>query len=197
MIGIDNNTKSSQSQSRIKLYAQSPSTSFAAIREIMTLGGRMDVPESRLDDLRDLIRCALELPADDAEMPLPPPRGPASNGELVDNISILPRGTMFYFDIAVGVKVPDIKFFLFARRCGRDDRSIARGVTSWMESRGRGEFCPNFLPALESIAQHRPLDQRTGIQTYIGFLITPSEELDVTSYLSPEALHPQSVRFLI
>lgn len=152
----------------------------------------MDVPESRIDDLRDLITCALGLPADlsdDDELPLPTSRGAGAKGDF-DDLSILLRGSMCYFDIAVGAKAPDVKFYLLARRYASDDRSLARGVTSWMESRGRGEFCPNFLSALQSIAQHRPLDKGTGIQTYISFLITPSGELDITSYLSPEACHP-------
>lgn len=190
MIGVDNNAESSQS--RIKLYTQTLRTSFAVIRKIMTLGGRIDVPETRIDDLRDLIRCALGLPADfpdDAELPPPTSRGTSSK-EGFDDLSILLGGSMYYFDIAAGARAPDVKFYLLARRYASDDHSLARGVMSWMEARGRGEFCSNFISALRGIAQHRPLDKGTGIQTYISFLITPSGELDVTSYLSPEALHP-------
>ncbi|KAI1113186.1 dimethylallyl tryptophan synthase GliD1 [Nemania sp. NC0429] len=190
MIGVDNNAESSQS--RIKLYAQTPITTFAAVRAMMTLGGLKDVPESRIEDLRDFIMSVLGLPADfadDAELPMPMSRSTESK-EGFENLTILLRGSMCYFDLAVGAKVPEVKFYLLARRYASDDRSLARGVTSWMESRGRGEFCPNFLSALQSIAQHRSLDKGTGIQTYISFLISPSGEIDVTSYLCPEALHP-------
>ncbi|KAK7937316.1 uncharacterized protein PG986_014184 [Apiospora aurea] len=59
-------------KSRMKLYMNTPHTSFASVRDIMTLGGRIsgDVVESQLRDLRELIRAVLDLPEgfpDDAE----------------------------------------------------------------------------------------------------------------------------------
>jgi DMATS type aromatic prenyltransferase len=59
-------------QSRMKLYMNTPHTSFASVRAIMTLGGRVggEVVESQLRDLRELIRAVLGLPedfSDDAE----------------------------------------------------------------------------------------------------------------------------------
>ncbi|KAI1502979.1 dimethylallyl tryptophan synthase GliD1 [Biscogniauxia marginata] len=188
MVGVDNSAASSQS--RIKLYFQTPHTSFESVREVMTLGGRVEVPEPRLHDLRDLILSALSLPADyPADAELPRPIYNTSTDNFLD-LSVLLKGSMYYFDIAVGARVPGIKYYALVRRYGRNDLRISRGVTSWMESKGRGAYCQRYLAALECIAQHRPMDKGTGMQTYVSCMFKPSGDMEITSYVSPEAFHP-------
>ncbi|RYP67279.1 hypothetical protein DL770_008646 [Monosporascus sp. CRB-9-2] len=177
--------------SRLKLYFQTPRTSFSSVREIMTLGGLIAVPEASLRNLRDLIVSAVGLPddfPDDAELPCPD-YNPAAKDNFVD-MPILLQGSLYYFDLAPGATIPDIKYYASARRYARSDLSWARGVASWMKSRGRGAYCDRYLGLLESFAQHRSLDEGTGIQAYLSCLFRKDGELDITSYVSPEAFHP-------
>ncbi|RYP59378.1 hypothetical protein DL769_008563 [Monosporascus sp. CRB-8-3] len=181
--------------SRLKLYFQTQRTSFSSVREIMTLGGLIPVPEASLSNLRDLIISAVGLPddfPDDAELPCPD-YNPAAKDNFID-IPILLQGSLYYFDLAPGATIPDIKYYASARRYARSDLSWARGVASWMKSRGRGAYCDRYLGLLESFAQHRSLDEGTGIQAYLSCLFRKDGELDITSYLSPEAFHPSRQR---
>ena len=63
----------SPEKSRLKLYMNTPRTSFAFVRAIMTLGGRFsgDLVEKQLRDIRDLLYAVLGMPEDfpdDAEI---------------------------------------------------------------------------------------------------------------------------------
>ncbi|VUC37198.1 unnamed protein product [Clonostachys rosea] len=179
--------------SRLKLYFQTPRTSFNSIREVMSLGGKIQVPEKSLRDLRDLIVSAAGLAddfPDDAELPLP-----EYNPAAADNFTELPillQGSLYYFDIALGAKTESlgIKYYASARRYAGSDLSWARGVMSWMRSKGRGEYCDKYLSLLESFSPHRSLGGDTGIQAYMSCMFKAGGELDVTSYVSPEAFHP-------
>ena len=59
-----------------------------------------------------------------------------------------------------------------------------------MESRGRGQFVKNYMRVLEGLAEHRLLDSVVGLQTYVS-CVFKNGQLDITTYMSPEALHPQ------
>ena len=179
-------------KSRLKFYFQTPHTCFSSVREIMTLGGRITVPKEKLQDLRSLIAAVTGLEddfPDDAEVPCAPEYDPAAKDNFIE-LPILLSGYLYYFDIAPGAVLPDIKFYTPVRRYGRDDLSLARGVTAWMEAHGRGEYCQRYMSMLESMAQHRRLDEGKGLQTYVSCLIKKNSELDITSYLGPEAFDP-------
>ncbi|KAI1739624.1 dimethylallyl tryptophan synthase GliD1 [Xylaria scruposa] len=188
MVGIDNSKD--PSQSRMKFYFQTPSTSFSSVRQIMTLGGRLKVQDTRLEDFRELILSVLSLPADFPEAAdLPHPNRKPRNDDFA-GFTILLQGSTCYFDIATGAKAPEVKYYVHVRGYARDDLSIAHGVTSWMQSKGRGAFCQRYISLLDQICQHRSLEKRTGIQTYLSCMLKQSGETDIASYLSPEAFHP-------
>lgn len=183
-------------KARLKWYFNSPHTSFASIRTIMTLGGRIISPhlDAQLADLRELINTVTGLPPDfpeDAEVPaaVAPQYSPSAK----DNFAQLPTllvGNVYFFDVAPGKTLPEIKFYTPVRNYGRDDLALARGLTSWMEAHGRGSYCKRYLRMLESLAEHRSLDDGWGLQTFLSCQFKNNGELDITSYLAPEAFHP-------
>ncbi|KAL4784748.1 aromatic prenyltransferase [Aspergillus varians] len=186
MLAVDNIIPE---KSRMKFYFQTPHTSFASVREIMTLGGRIAVPEAQLQALRDLLIAVSGLPADfpDAqEVPCPEQYNPSAVDNFVE-LPILLSGYLYYFDIAPGPAAPGIKLYTPVRRYGPDDRALADGIMQWMESHGRGEYCQQYSGMLEDLTQHRKLADGKGMQTYVSCLFKSSGELDITSYIGPEA----------
>ncbi|KAI1496176.1 dimethylallyl tryptophan synthase GliD1 [Biscogniauxia marginata] len=165
---------------------------FDSVREIMTLGGRIAVREKNLEDLRSLIAAATGLDEDypaDQEIPCPPGYDPVSKDNFKE-IQFWLSGYQYYFDIAPGAVLPDIKFYTTIRRYGSDDRSIARGIMGWMESHGRGAYTGSYLSMLEALASHRKLEHGTGLQAFISCLFTKDGELDITTYIGAEAFAP-------
>lgn len=179
-------------KSRLKFYFQTPHTSFKSVREIMTLGGRIPVAEEKLQDLRTLISAVTGIDPDfpeDAEVPCAPEYDPAAKDNFVE-LPILLSGYLYYFDIAPKNKLPEIKFYTPVRRYGRDDLALAKGTVAWMKSHGRGEYCDRYMDMLQGICQHRPLDKGKGLQTYVSCLFKKNGDLDITSYIGPEAFDP-------
>lgn len=189
MVAVDNITPA---QSWLKFYFRTPHTSFSSVREIITLGGRIAVPEAQLQDLRTLVAAAAGLEpdfAEDAEVPLASEYNPASK-DAFGELPVLLSGFIYYFDIAPGAVLPDIKFYIQVRHYGRDDLSLARAITNWMEAHGRGQYCDRYLSMLESLSHHRRLDEGKEIQVYLSCLFKKNGELDITSYIAPELFAP-------
>ncbi|KAI0393716.1 dimethylallyl tryptophan synthase GliD1 [Xylariaceae sp. FL0594] len=183
-------------KSRLKFYFQTPHTSFSSVREIMTLGGRISVPESSLQDLRSLIGAVTGIGEDfpeNEEVPCAAEYDPAAKDNFVE-LPILLSGYLYYFDIAPGAALPDVKFYSPVRRYGRDDLSLATATVEWMNAHGRAGYGERFLSMLHSLAQHRRLEEGKGIQTYVSCLIRKNGELDITTYLGPEAFDPARLR---
>jgi len=190
-IGVDN---VAPSKSRLKWYFHTPHTSFKSVRDIMTLGGRIATPhmDQQLEDLHDLIKAIVGLPADfseDSEVP-PGPTFGSSTTDTFGELSSLLCGYLYYFDIAPGNALPDVKIFVPTRYYGPDDLSQAHGIMSWMESRGRGAYCQRYLRMLQTLSEHRSLVEGKGLQSYISALFKPNGDLDITTYLGAEAFHP-------
>ncbi|KAJ5952084.1 uncharacterized protein N7479_010497 [Penicillium vulpinum] len=191
MLAVDNVVPE---KSRLKFYFQSPHTSFASVREIMTLGGRIPVPETHFQELRSLISAVTGLDEnypEEVEIPSMSDYNPAAKDNFVE-IDILLTGYLYYFDIAPGASLPDIKFYSPVRRYGPDDGALAKGITEWMTSRGRGEYGQRYREMLEDLTEHRKLEDGKGMQTYVSCLFKKGQ-LDITSYIGPEAFDP--VRF--
>ena len=189
MLAVDDKAPS---KSRLKFYFQTPHTSFASVREIMTLGGLISIPEQQMQDLRTLISAVTGLDpsfSEDQEVPCAPEYDPAAKDNFVE-LPILLSGYLYYFDIAPGAEMPDIKFYTPVRRYGRDDLALARGIMTWMQDHERGQYCESYLDMLQRLAQHRSLDAGKGLQTYVSCLFKKNGELDITSYIGPEAFDP-------
>jgi DMATS type aromatic prenyltransferase len=185
MLAVDN---VSPAKSRLKFYFQAPNTSFLSTRNIMTLGGRIPVPEERLQELRTLIIAVTGVEQDfpeDAALPISHQFNPPIKDANNDRTLALP-GYGYYFDIAPDQALPEIKIFIRLSVNGLDDLSVARGLTGWMEARGRGVYCRAFLSMLQSLCSYRQLDEVKGVHTHVSCLFKKNGDLDITSYLAPE-----------
>ncbi|KAI0199299.1 dimethylallyl tryptophan synthase GliD1 [Astrocystis sublimbata] len=183
-------------KSRLKFYFQTPHTSFASVREIMTLGGRISVPENAMQDFRSLIAAITGIGDDfpeNEEVPCAAEYNPAAKDNFVE-LPILLSGYLYYVDIAPGAAFPDVKLYSPVRRYGRDDWSLAQATVDWMNSHGRAGYGDRFLSMLQGLAPHRHLESGKGMQTYVSCLIKKDGELDITSYIGPEAFDPARLR---
>ncbi|KAI1390512.1 aromatic prenyltransferase [Hypoxylon trugodes] len=175
------------SKSRLKFYLMTPHTSFASLKEIMTMGGLIDIPEANMKDLRSLIQAIIGVPSDypeHANMPITPPIGKtwADTENLFECF-------VYFFDIAPQNPQPEIKLYLPARMYGPDDLEIAYRLMDWMRARGRGAYCDQYLRMLEVVGEHRGLANGKGLHSFISYQIK-NGEADVKSYFTPEAYHP-------
>jgi DMATS type aromatic prenyltransferase len=181
-------------KSRLKWYFNSPHTSFASVREIMTLGGRVTTPHQakQFTALFDLNKALAGLPSDfpeNSEVPASPLIDPSVQDNF-DELPMLLNGNVYFFDIAPGKTLPEMKLYLPVRNYGRDDESVGRSLTGWMEAHGRGQYCERYMKMLESLANYRNLSDAAGVQTFVSVQFKNNGELDLTTYLAPEAFHP-------
>ncbi|KAI1261846.1 aromatic prenyltransferase [Xylariaceae sp. FL1019] len=194
MLAVDN---VKPSKSRLKLYFIASRSSFASVRSIMTLGGRKRVAEDLLQELRSLI-CAVSgvdpgFP-EDQETPF---TAAHYTDDTKDNFGELPEilhSYVYYFDIAPGRALPDVKFYTPVRGYGPDDATLATNLMGWMEQRGRGRYNDEYMGVLEQLNRHRNLHDGKGAHIYLSCLIKEDGELDITSYLGAEAVDPVKSR---
>ncbi|KAL4978881.1 aromatic prenyltransferase [Aspergillus desertorum] len=112
-LSVDN---CSPAKGRIKWYFNSPHTSFSAVREIMTLGGRIAHTETRgkqFTELFDLLRTLTEQATDfleSSEFPYVPNSGDSVIPNLGDVPDML-KGCIYFFDIAPGKDLPSMKIY--------------------------------------------------------------------------------------
>lgn len=189
-VAVDNEPLNS---TRIKWYCQSPHTSFASVRAIMTLGGRISTPhmEANLSDLRELINASACVAADypeDQELQ-PEPWHAEEQARQFDELAKYLSGFVYHFDIAPNKPYPEIKVYVPTRHYGGTDAKIGANLVSWMEKRGRGAFGQRYLNALERLTPHENADAGKGTQTFVSCLFKSSGALDITSYLAPQAFH--------
>jgi len=190
MLAVDN---VKPSQSRLKLYFIASQSSFASVRRIMTMGGRKPVLEEHLQELRSLICTVSGLDPDFLEDQETPFTSSHYTSATKDNFGELPEilhSYIYYFDIAPGKSIPDIKFYTPVRGYGPNDRELAENLIDWMEARGRGNYAREYPKVLEHLNQHRRLEDGKGAHIYISALIKKDGELDITSYLGAEAVDP-------
>ena len=58
-----------------------------------------------------------------------------------------------------------------------------------MKAHGRGQYYDRYMSMLENMAYHRHLKDKKELQSYVSYLINKSGELDITTYINPEALN--------
>ena len=162
-------------RSRLKIYMRSRSTSFASVRDIMTLGGTLDGSSLThgLHELQKLWRLVL------------PQWQPFSPDDDLRQNNHRTAGVLYYFDIKQGTALPGVKIYIPVRHYGPNDLAIADGLQLYLKSRGQGHFARKYVEALEGIAPPASLRSRCRIQTYIGCSIVGGQ-LKLTSYLTPE-----------
>lgn len=179
------------SKSRVKFYLQTANTDFDSVREIMTMGGMIQGLDRQLDDLHSLIKLITGLDANyPSSKPVSATTAAYENGlKHFENVPELLAGYIYYFDIAPGKSMPDIKFYIPTRHYAKDDLQVARGLTTWMKERGRGQYVENYMRVLDSICTHRKLEEGNGVHAFVSCAFQKGD-VSVTSYVGPEAYHP-------
>ena len=107
-------------KSRLTFYFQTPYTSFLSVRDVMTLGERVNVPEAQLK-IYSLIAAVTGLEDDfpaDAQVFCAPEYNLSANGNFIE-LPILLSGYLYYFGIGLDATLPDILYAGTTLRAGR------------------------------------------------------------------------------
>ena len=164
--------------SRIKVYARTPLTSYTSVRAIM---GMFDVEHHMkygLDELQQLWQLVLNTKGDFN------PKEPLPYKEYTTS------GILYYFEVRPGSHTITPKVYIPVKHYGQNDEAIARGLETFIIRRNRSQAktVESYMQALRDICTYRSLDSETGLQTYISCGLRKGS-LDITSYLSPEIYH--------
>lgn len=170
----------------------------------MTLGGCIKTPhtERQLAELHSLVKAILGLPDGFSETECPagfrspcnfPPPSHTADGIDTSTPSPMLSGYSYYFDVAPGLEFPGIKWSLPVREYDRDDLSVAKALTAWMERQGRGAYSKRYLSLLMRLAAEKGLrfDESRGLQESISILLKPDGGFDITTYFSSHAFDEQ------
>jgi hypothetical protein len=183
----------------------------------MTLNHRKDVSVVQTESLRTLLAAVTGLPLnfpDDEDWPV--------NARFEDlvykssaKVPLVYPACGFYFDIAPGKDLPNVKVQVPLYVYGREEQQMADGVAQWMKDNGRGKFADLFLEALPRLGDrgtaHGPdrvkvrsvkgangvhangtngtngmhTGMPRGLQSYLSIMFTADGQLEVTTYLTP------------
>ena len=170
-------------KSRIKLYVVTPLTTFTSVISVITLGGRIPVPQSSIDEMWALFRMVLSLDDNfsrDEELPVQNPFQP-SRAHREDYYN----GLVYYFSLATRAQLPEVKLDIPVIRYGRSDENIAHGLQQFMISRQRGQYVDGFQRVMETLSQKHQPGNGHRMQTYISCSVEKDGSLSLTSYLNP------------
>ena len=151
-------------KSRLKIYLRSRSTSFAAVRSVMTLGGK--VPDEKgIAELRKLWGLVLNLPED------------FSDEEELGGTGHRTGGILYYVEMKPGHALPVLKLYIPVRHYGQNDAAVANGVVTYLRGRDQSQSqlqrTNDYISALSSICpvplaqnpRHHIVHQPRDIQT--------------------------------
>ena len=129
------------SASRVKIYVRCRLTSFDSVTDIMTMGGTLDTPsmQTALRSLKKLWGQVLGLDDDFSNsMSL------LSNGHRT-------AGILYYFELKPGARLPSVKVYIPVKHYGINDLEVAKGLSSYLKSRGNGFADDDYLGAMQSM----------------------------------------------
>lgn len=116
----------------------------------MSLSQRRTVSATETDSLRTLLTAVTGLPLDfpdEVDWPVN-----ARFEDLVKSSSakvpLVYPACGFYFDIAPGREIPNVKVQIPLYVYGCEEQKLAEGIAQWMKANGRGKFADQFLEAL-------------------------------------------------
>jgi DMATS type aromatic prenyltransferase len=116
------------SESRIKIYIRSQKTNFASMLDVMTLGGRTEpLPEKARAGLAELWCAVFDLESNSKALSDPLPKKKYRTA-----------GLLYYLELRAGESRPKPKVYLPVRHYAKNDDQIARGLSKFLENRGKG-----------------------------------------------------------
>ncbi|MDI1487655.1 MAG: hypothetical protein OHK93_006926 [Ramalina farinacea] len=162
---------------RLRIYARSQDTSFKTVQSILTLDGRIPTwTNEMIADLWNLWKLVLNLPQEH------------SMDEPLGQVSHETSGMLYNFDIQPHKTLPETKVYIPVKHYGKNDRSIAEGLVTFLRENEQLEQTKKFMGAIERLCSYRCLEDGRGMQTYISCGVK-SGRLAITSYISPELNH--------
>ena len=116
------------SQSRFKIYVRSKQTTFNSVLDMMTLGSRISpISAAARSSLEELWCAVFGLERNDTSLSSPLPEKDHRTS-----------GLLYYFELKPGSRNVKSKVYLPARHYGQSDGQIARGLSGFLERRGKG-----------------------------------------------------------
>ncbi|RSL40607.1 hypothetical protein CEP54_016072 [Fusarium duplospermum] len=171
--------------SRLKIYFRDRRTNFQAVRDTMSLGGRVACSspdfEEGMNKLRQLWNALLGTANVTDDTPLPY-KGHRTAGVLY-NVEFLRHKEM-----------PKVKVYIPVRHYAKDDQHIARTLTAFLckevsqrqDYRDVGAYEKCYLECLRNTFGFEALASFLGLHTYIGCSIQPGGKLRVVAYVNPK-----------
>jgi DMATS type aromatic prenyltransferase len=173
-------------KSRLKLYVGSSHTLFESIVSTMTLGGNIKCTPAAINDLVELFRLVLDLGEEfswKSELSVQNAfdQGLAHPFDLYGKM-------IYYFDIAPGTLLPDVKLYIPVCRFGKSDLAVANGLKTFLDVRGRGKYTDGFIRVLDKLAEGHDRRHNHRVQTFIACAFQGGS-LSLTSYMNPGFYH--------
>lgn len=134
-------------ESRIKIYVRTPHVALEKVKDVFTLGGRLNndpTIQTALGMLEELWRLVLRLPDDLRNSDELHPRDENSAGHRT-------AGTLFNFEIKPGAALPEPKLYIPVRHYARSDLDIARGLTAFFRRRGWTNLAETYTDTLKEM----------------------------------------------
>ncbi|RMJ03547.1 hypothetical protein BHE90_013089 [Fusarium euwallaceae] len=170
--------------SRLKVYFRDRRTNFQAVRDTMSLGGRVACPspdfEEGMHKLRQLWNALLGTAnvTDDTSLPYKGHRT---------------AGVLYNVEFRRHKEMPNVKIYIPVRHYAKDDQHIARTLTAFLcDEANQQQDCRNaracekhYMECLRNTFGLEALTGSLGLHTYIGCSIQPGGKLRVVSYVNP------------
>ncbi|PYH97342.1 aromatic prenyltransferase [Aspergillus ellipticus CBS 707.79] len=166
-------------QSRVKIYFRNRLTSFASVRQTMTMGNRLSGSslDTGMRKLRKLWDVLLEQEGVPDDAPLP-----ETNHRTA--------GLLYYMEFRPGSKAPNTKIYIPARHYARSDWQVVTSLKEYMYGVNGQARIPEsavYDKAMRSVFQYDALEEQRGLHTYIACSVQPGGDLRVVSYINAQA----------
>ncbi|KAL2798936.1 aromatic prenyltransferase [Aspergillus keveii] len=167
------------STSRLKIYFRNRASSFASVRQMMTLGGRIANPamERGLHNLRRLWNAMLGQDGIPDDQPLVPAAEGSTNHRTA--------GLLYNVELPAGTTEPKVKIYIPVRHYASSDECVMSAIHAYMEcvaGNGNGlEY--GYAETMQRLFRPDAMQQR-GLHTYIGCSVQAGGDLRVVSYVN-------------
>ncbi|KAF3388833.1 4-O-dimethylallyl-L-tyrosine synthase [Penicillium rolfsii] len=165
-------------QSRIKIYVRNRETTFKSVMKMLTFGGRSPKTQEEEQMLRELWCAVLGLDEGTFE----------HNQPLREN-EHLTGGILYYYEFKSGAAMPKTKVYLPVRHYAEDDDQIARGLSHYLDRRGKRLTTGSYYDGVQRLCKHRNLASGLGFHSYITWA-SENNKWNLTAYFNPEIYHP-------
>ncbi|KAI9149054.1 4-O-dimethylallyl-L-tyrosine synthase [Paramyrothecium foliicola] len=161
-------------KSRLKIYVRSRETSLRSCLDMLALNGRAPKSAEEDDALRELWHSVFGLD----------PETYNENDELPEK-KARTGGLLFYYELKANGKIPKSKVYLPVRHYAQNDDQVARGVSDFLEKRGKKLTTGSYYDSLKKLCKHRDLSDGLGYHSYVSWACDKGK-WNVTAYLNPE-----------